>query len=58
LLDGIPLFNAPRHARRLLTDAIIPLSVAVAKPMPGGKLPHNGTLPWSPTAGEPCTAMI
>jgi hypothetical protein len=31
LLDGIPLFNSPRHARGLLADAIIPLSVAVAK---------------------------
>jgi hypothetical protein len=41
-------FQLPRHARGLLTDAIIPLSVAVAKPMPGGKLPHNGALPWSP----------
>jgi len=31
LLDGIPLFNSPRHARGLLTDTIIPLSIAVAK---------------------------
>jgi len=45
---GISPFN-----RRVLCaayDAIIPLSFAVAKPMPGGKLPHNGAChgTWPP----------
>jgi hypothetical protein len=31
LLDWHFPFRSPRHARGLLTDAIIPLSVAVAK---------------------------
>jgi hypothetical protein len=44
-------FRSPRHARGLLTDAIIPLSVAVAKLISGGKLPHNGAPPGNPAAG-------
>jgi hypothetical protein len=28
---AFPIFNAPRHSRGLLANAIIPLSVAVAK---------------------------
>jgi hypothetical protein len=45
---AFPLFN--RRVMRAAYGAIIPLSFAVAKPMPGGKLPHNGAChgTWPP----------
>jgi hypothetical protein len=49
LLDRHSPFE--RRVLRAAYGSIIPLSFAVAKPMPGGKPPHNGALQRNLAAG-------
>jgi hypothetical protein len=52
VLDGIPPFE--RRVLRAAYGPIIPLSFAIAKPMPSGKLRHNGVPQCNLAAGADC----